>query len=499
MVAEGPGGGPRRKLDGERPGSRGITVGFGGQAREALRLGVRVAPRRVPCLREDFTAHARNAHWRGTPATHGRAPPTSAPGPALQRVPLVRSVGGLGRQRGSSCSSLRRGGDAQLGRSGRRAGHFHAPSPRPASAGLRPGRRRQRLASCGDSPRAEQVWIRGQEHPGSPWATPCLPCPSGATSSSPFESLSFPSHAPSIPPQLRHPVYVRRDPSIPTYGLRQSILLNTRLQDCYVDSPALTNTWTPRKCARQGPGAPATPPTSSWEVVKNPLIASSSFSLVKLVLRRQLKDECGCPVPHTLEQAKPSKRFKPKEGPVVETTQEPRPTTSVRSQSQLPGELQSEELRRKQPAGGISQRKESSKERKASSRQDLEARYAEHVAATQSLPWDSRVAAWEAQAQLPEARMRLQSSEDTLTIHGLPTEGYRALYHAVVEPMLRKPSGTPKRYSLELGKAVKQKLWEALCSQDAVPEGAQDPSLGGQWPHVKEGLGLKKWPKLRSN
>lgn len=71
-------------------------------------------------------------------------------------------------------------------------------------------------------------------------------------------------------------------------------------------------------------------------------------------------------------------------------------------------------------------------------------------------------------------------SEDALVIHGLPTEGCRAPYHAVVEPMLRNPSGTPKRYSLELGKAIKQKLWEALCRQAAAPKDAQKDLLPGR-------------------
>lgn len=84
-----------------------------------------------------------------------------------------------------------------------------------------------------------------------------------------------------------------------------------------------------------------------------------------------------------------------------------------------------------------------------------------------------------------------------LTIHGLPTEGYQALYHAVVEPMLRNPSGTPKRYSLELGKAIKQKLWEALCSQAAIPEGAQDPTPGRTRLEVDQEPVPKKWPKLK--
>lgn len=95
------------------------------------------------------------------------------------------------------------------------------------------------------------------------------------------------------------------------------------------------------------------------------------------------------------------------------------------------------------------------------------------MAATQPLPRDSELTAWKGQASLPETQKRQQLSEDALTIHGLPTEGYKALYHAVVEPMLWNPSGTPKRYNLELGKAIKQKLWEALRSQAATLKVAQ--------------------------
>uniref|UniRef100_G3T2K9 Chromosome 22 open reading frame 31 n=1 Tax=Loxodonta africana TaxID=9785 RepID=G3T2K9_LOXAF len=291
-----------------------------------------------------------------------------------------------------------------------------------------------------------------------------------------------------------HPIYVRRDFSIPTYGLRQSILLNTRLQDCYVDSPALTNIWTARKCARQNANAPMPGTTSSWEVVKDPLIASS-LSLVKLVLRRQLEDK-SCPIPHKFEKAKPSKRLKPKDNSTMKAAQQRRVRNSIGSESKQPaGQLGSPRLKR--PIGSISESKESSKEKKVTVCQDLEESYAEHVAATQALPWDSGTAAWKGQALLPEVRKR-ELSEDTLTIHGLPTEGYQALYHAVVEPMLWNPSGTPKRYSLELGKAIKQKLWEALCSQATITEGAQkDQLLGRKQPHVSEEP-VKKWPKLKS-
>nr|XP_010949669.1 PREDICTED: uncharacterized protein C22orf31 homolog [Camelus bactrianus]XP_010990653.1 uncharacterized protein C22orf31 homolog [Camelus dromedarius] len=295
---------------------------------------------------------------------------------------------------------------------------------------------------------------------------------------------------------LHHPIHVRRDPSIPTYGLRPSILLNTRLQDCYVDSPALTNIWTTRTSAKQNTAAPALGTTSSWEVVKNPLVASS-FSLVKLVLRRQLKEEC-CPIPRKFGDAKPSKRLKPKDSSVMKAAQRGRIIESISSKSKRTMGQGMGSPRCRRPAGGVNKSKESSKEKKGTVCQDLESRYAEHVAATQALPRDIGTVSWKGRALLPETRKRQQLSEDMLTIHGLPTEGYRALYHAVVEPMLWNPSGTPKRYSLELGKAIKQKLWEALCSQAATPEGVQKDSLLGRKQLVHEEPVPKKWPKLKS-
>ncbi|KAM7234518.1 hypothetical protein CapIbe_014676 [Capra ibex] len=274
-----------------------------------------------------------------------------------------------------------------------------------------------------------------------------------------------------------HPIYVRREPSIPAYGLRQSILLNTRLQGCYVDTPALTNIWTTRTCTEPNTTAPTPGLTSSWEVVKDPVIASS-FSLVKLVLRRQLKEKC-CPVPLKFGDAKPSKRLKPRDDATMKTTQRGGTRNSISSKSKQPAGQRPGSPRRRGPVGGVNESKESSKEKKATVCQDLESRYAEHVAATQALSRDMGTASWKGRASLPEIRKRQQLSEDALVIHGLPTESYQALYHAVVEPMLWNPSGTPKRYSLELGKAIKQKLWEALSRQAAAPEDAQkDPRPG---------------------
>ncbi|KAM4855337.1 LOW QUALITY PROTEIN: uncharacterized protein C22orf31 homolog [Urocitellus parryii] len=431
--------------------------------------GARLAPRRGPRGGADGARTSRPA-----PATHvlGQAHLPS-PGPAPPCNLFDRPRGGAGRRRGFSYRSLLKcHGDAPWDRSRRRARRFQVPGPGLASADLRPARRREHSFSCADSKRPGAGRYRPQ---GIPYTGPCSGSPT---------------------PRNHHPINVRRDPSIPTYGLRRSILLNTRLQDCYVVSPALTNIWTARACARQNIKTPAPGTTSCWEVVKNPIIASS-FSLAKLVLRRQLKDKC-CPVPSKFGEAKPLKRLKPRNNSTMKATQQARIRNSIRSKNKRPaGQLLGSPGRGQSPAGSIVESKESSKEKKVTVRQDLEDRYVERVAATQALSWDRGTAAWKGRALPPETPMRQQVLGDSLTIHGLPTECYRALYHAVVEPMLWNPSGTPKRYSLELGKAIKQKLWEALCSQATTLEGAQkDPLSGRKW-LVYEPM-PKKWPKLKS-
>ncbi|XP_058883842.1 uncharacterized protein C22orf31-like [Acipenser ruthenus] len=49
-----------------------------------------------------------------------------------------------------------------------------------------------------------------------------------------------------------------------------------------------------------------------------------------------------------------------------------------------------------------------------------------------------------------------------LWIHGRSVVEYRRVYSAVVEPMLKNSLGNPRGYSLELGRQIKQRLWEAL-------------------------------------
>lgn len=94
-------------------------------------------------------------------------------------------------------------------------------------------------------------------------------------------------------------------------------------------------------CANENIEAPTPGTASCWEVVKNPLIASS-FSLVKLLLRRQLKDQ-RCPASCKLGDIKPPvKTLKTKDNSVAKVTQRVRMRNSIRSRSkQLAGWLPS--------------------------------------------------------------------------------------------------------------------------------------------------------------
>ncbi|XP_018538281.1 uncharacterized protein LOC108887371 [Lates calcarifer] len=47
-------------------------------------------------------------------------------------------------------------------------------------------------------------------------------------------------------------------------------------------------------------------------------------------------------------------------------------------------------------------------------------------------------------------------------IHNYSVEEYQKIYHEVVDDMLRYKSGRARPYSLELGRCIKQKLWDRL-------------------------------------
>lgn len=50
-----------------------------------------------------------------------------------------------------------------------------------------------------------------------------------------------------------------------------------------------------------------------------------------------------------------------------------------------------------------------------------------------------------------------------LMIHGFTTLEYRQTYHAVVDPLLLSARGRPAAYSLELGRLIKEHLFEELA------------------------------------
>nr|XP_020852397.1 uncharacterized protein C22orf31 homolog [Phascolarctos cinereus] len=266
-----------------------------------------------------------------------------------------------------------------------------------------------------------------------------------------------------------HPIYMRRNTGIPTYGLRQSILLNKWLQDCYVDAPTLTNIRTSKTCANSNVATKGSP-MSSWEVVKNPLV-SSSFSLVKLVLRRQLKDKC-CPIPPKLGgEGKAQKIPKVKTKGTVAVRADPGEENreSVPNKNKSPSGKLSGTSDPMRPTGHNSERKENLNEERGAVSEDLQ-----YGAITQIPPGEIEGTAGKIQDVPPENRS-YRHSQGALVIHGLSAEQYTALYHSVVEPLLWNTSGTPKRYSLELGKVIKQRLWEALCSQATTPSPGAGP------------------------
>ncbi|KAI3358457.1 hypothetical protein L3Q82_014890, partial [Scortum barcoo] len=52
--------------------------------------------------------------------------------------------------------------------------------------------------------------------------------------------------------------------------------------------------------------------------------------------------------------------------------------------------------------------------------------------------------------------------DSPLRIHNRSVEEYQRIYHEVVDEMLTYKNGRTRPYSLELGRRIKQKLWERL-------------------------------------
>lgn len=52
--------------------------------------------------------------------------------------------------------------------------------------------------------------------------------------------------------------------------------------------------------------------------------------------------------------------------------------------------------------------------------------------------------------------------EALLTIHGLSGAECQGVSRSVLDPMLVTSTGKPRRYSVELGRRMEQRLWETL-------------------------------------
>ncbi|XP_056613298.1 uncharacterized protein LOC130428989 [Triplophysa dalaica] len=66
------------------------------------------------------------------------------------------------------------------------------------------------------------------------------------------------------------------------------------------------------------------------------------------------------------------------------------------------------------------------------------------------------------------------SPEEPLLIHGNSTEDHQRMSRAVVDSMLKKSSGKPLNYSLQLGLRVKQRLWKTLNCPTMLEEEQPD-------------------------
>ena len=53
-----------------------------------------------------------------------------------------------------------------------------------------------------------------------------------------------------------------------------------------------------------------------------------------------------------------------------------------------------------------------------------------------------------------------QPVDEPLLIHGHSMEDYRRMYQSVVDPMLKMRYGQPRSYHLQMGRVIKQRLWE---------------------------------------
>ncbi|XP_065821842.1 eyes absent homolog 1-like [Labrus bergylta] len=96
-----------------------------------------------------------------------------------------------------------------------------------------------------------------------------------------------------------------------------------------------------------------------------------------------------------------------------------------------------------------------------------------------------RISARRAHSDRPKSPDPPLQPDGDLNIYNRPVEEFQLIYHAVVDDMLKFKSGRPRPYSIELGRRLKQKLWERLdrpTFTETVDEDGRmhvDMSVGG--------------------
>ncbi|XP_063070725.1 uncharacterized protein LOC134461812 [Engraulis encrasicolus] len=66
------------------------------------------------------------------------------------------------------------------------------------------------------------------------------------------------------------------------------------------------------------------------------------------------------------------------------------------------------------------------------------------------------------------------AQEVPLKIHGYSVEHFKRIYHSVVDPKLTTKSGNPRPYGLEMGRVIKQRMWETFNCPSFVETEAAD-------------------------
>ncbi|KAG7282527.1 hypothetical protein CRUP_020242 [Coryphaenoides rupestris] len=81
---------------------------------------------------------------------------------------------------------------------------------------------------------------------------------------------------------------------------------------------------------------------------------------------------------------------------------------------------------------------------------------------------------------------------EPMVIHGYTVAEYQCAYHSVVDPLLRAPCGETAAYSLELGRAIKERLFQEL----AYPTLAVLEQPGGRVAVVERFCVMRSAPRI---